>query len=185
MRLDGGGPPNSIGYMTHARIPRTPSSAVLIALLAVAGCSDPVGSAADRSTLSVRYAAVGPLATPGAVTVQLSEGAWSTTVGSTSFQPGGGVWFTDPVPIASPGRLTVRVSLLAGRDTVASGYFAFDVQRRYQYGLGVYVGSGDPRRFPWVICVPEVFSLPTRSSAEAGADSVYVTWGGLPRDAVC
>ncbi len=160
--------------------------ALLALVAAAASCSDPVGPASERSVLNLRYEATGPLADARLLTFNVANGGWHAAVhgGDLDYQ-GPGIWWTnEPLPIASPGTLDIEVLLRDGADTLAVGRMPFDVRRGWSYGLEVYIGRGDPRRFSWVICIPDVYAFPIRASG-MGADSLYLVWSGLPRGAIC
>jgi len=159
---------------------------VVLLAAAAAACSDPVGSGSERSLLSLRSDVSPPFADTRLVVFDVSDGGWHATVhgGDMDFQRNSMWWTTDPLPIASPGTLKVEVALTRGSDTVAMARVPFGVDRRWQYELDVYIGRGDPRKFAWVICIPDVYAFPIRTPG-MGADSMYLVWGGLPRGAVC
>lgn len=160
---------------------------LLLALLGTApACSNPVGVEADPAVVNLRFDAAGPLADAELLTFRLANGGWRRTVrGRELDYQGPGYWWTnDPVPVPAPGTLDVEVLLGSGLDTVAVARLPFQVERRWSYGLAVYVGRGDPRKFGWVICVPRIDAFPIRAPT-IGADSLYLAWGGLPRGAIC
>lgn len=84
------------------------------------------------------------------------------------------------------GDMTLDVIIAANGQRVASFRLSQKIELHHAYGIGVYVDAGDPRSFAWVACEPSVLSAPAESKPpEMQADSLYVTWFGLPKGAIC
>ena len=155
--------------------------AVIVALIAGASCFEPDLD----STLQVSFSAVPPLDSISSIHVEVSDGgSWSAVPSFSPFAPG--VFTTDKFDIPGSGSLYVDAIILYRNQRIGAIGIRKPVQEDFGYGIGVYVGRGDPRSFAWVGCIPEVFSAPLEMKPPGiTADSIYLTWHGLPKGAVC
>ena len=129
----------------------------------------------STSDLSIRWGASPAAEASVRVEATLSVGGWNRrVVGNAEFK------------IPAPGRLSGRMSVLAGEDLVAAFDLSEEVQVDHNYSIGVYIDAGDPRTFGWVVCEPRVESVPVLMRPPGvQADSVYLTWFGISKGAIC
>lgn len=75
----------------------------------------------------------------------------------------------------------MRLALLTGsRDTLSMLEFTQEFRRGHRHWLSAVIGRDRPDGF----CIGTVAAAPLRT-APAGADSLFVMYGGMPEDAVC
>jgi hypothetical protein len=70
--------------------------------------------------------------------------------------------------------------LTAGRDTLATVEFTQGFRRGDRHWISAVVGPDRPEGF----CIGDLVAAPLRT-APAGADSLFVMYGGIPENAIC
>lgn len=79
------------------------------------------------------------------------------------------------------GDVRVQATVLtASRDTLATVEFTQGFRRGDQHWISAVVGPNRPEGF----CIGDMVAAPLRT-APAGADSLFVMYGGLPEGAIC
>jgi hypothetical protein len=144
----------------------------------LSGCPDFVGPKLE-SDLDVRSYAPDAAAWVSDLTIQLRSRGRHRTVPGSSVPD-------EPFGIHGGSAVTVEVLIQRDVDTLAVGFREFDTNAGYQHGLGVHGGVGGPSDSPWVVCILETHAIPVRTPIPGiPRDSIYVTWSGIPKGAVC
>lgn len=156
-----------------------------VLLLTIQACR----SATDSGTLSngITIAVSGPDSSLSGmrVTAALRVADWSKVVGSPAI-----ALRDSPMRMAMAGPGDLSISLVVqgtgSPDTIAVFDRVAPVLIDHDYSLTLHADEGNPRDFPWVICHPDVQSAQVRWKPRGlESDSLYLTWFGLPRGAVC
>ena len=156
------------------------------ALLALGACTSSLAPN-ERADVTVVYQGSGSYVRPAHIVVSLQFGGKVVALDSADFASTDGQFEAPAHSFRAPVSGTVQVVLRsAGGDVIAQGSRAVMLERNWQYGATLWVARGDPRSMPWVVCVPSVQGIPVSAlyRAELG-DSIFISWGGLPRGAVC
>lgn len=156
-------------------------------LLALAGCSSSLAPG-ERADISVSYHGAGLYAIPAQVVVTLQFGGKQVAITDKDFVPSFDAGYTAPVrAFRAPASGNVHTVLRStSNEIIAQGSRALTIDGGWQYGVDVWVARPDPRTLPWVVCVPSVqgFAVAVPYRSQLG-DSVFISWGGIPRGAVC
>lgn len=144
--------------------------------LALAGCSDVLGIGGPKIVVSVaRQSNVGdPLLLQAAIGGRRVEVESPRTLDDydDGYREVRGPRFGD-VPVHA----TV---LTTSRDTLATVEFTQTFRRGERHWISAVVGPDRPDGF----CIGNIVAAPLRT-APAGADSLFVMYGGIPEDAIC
>lgn len=108
-------------------------------------------------------------------------------IGSEDFAQTAGQYEAPVHAFRAPSVGTIAVVLRAANNEImAEGSQTVTLERNWTYGATVWVARPDPRLLPWVICVPSVRGIAVAAPYRAAlGDSIFVSWSGLPRGAVC
>ncbi|MFW6193440.1 MAG: hypothetical protein ACOC83_08125 [Gemmatimonadota bacterium] len=91
---------------------------------------------------------------------------------------------SDDFPVASDGTAAIDLELSLDGETVASGGLDIELQPEFDWGIGLFRQVGDPTDA--CFCCGTALQLMVAPGFEReSGDSVWLTVGGAPKDAVC
>jgi len=164
-------------YPAALRLPRL-GLAPTFALLSALACAGDHGS-----TLQI-YLFTSPTVAPGEARVRVSDRSGQRTLTGADFTGiGGETPHSEAFGVATSGDLVIDVVLVkTGPDTVGIGSLRIPLQANMRYGVDVHVAAVNPI----AVCIgcSGVVAFPLRGSLAGGADSLYITWGGVPPGAI-